>query len=224
MARFPALVDTLAMVDGRERGVLDHMGREVREAGLIQTTKRGRGSAEMTSLDAAHLILGVYGADGRGAAAAAAERLGAMPTLRLPGMEKPGSQVPGAVAAIQQQTTVAGAVAAVIESGNLLAAQTPRTQGTLPVIGPLYAQSLLGMELEDWPQGIAVLLRIHRPSLEVYLQFAWRGARHIEETTMLFRPAGQAVDGFKALAAVEHQTFVHTRVFAAFHKVLYPDA
>lgn len=61
MARLPALVDVIANVDDRPRGAIDFVARAVREAGFIQTTKRGRGAAEMTAADAAALLLGCYG-------------------------------------------------------------------------------------------------------------------------------------------------------------------
>lgn len=222
MARLPALVDALAAVDGRERGVIDHMAREIREAGLIQTTKRGRGSAEMSSLDAAHLILGIYGSDGRGTAAEAARSLGQLPVLRIPFLSPaPGVTLPNGVGAAQHQTTLAGVVAAVIEAGAQLATQTPRTQGTLPVLGPLYPPSSDGLELENWPEGIAVLLRLHRPSLEAFVQFAWPGPEQVDHHTILFVPGGPAIDGIKAIAAYEVHTMVHARIFQAMHRVLF---
>ncbi|WP_293827630.1 hypothetical protein [uncultured Brevundimonas sp.] len=218
MASLPTLVDALAAVDGRGRGVIDHMAREIREAGLIQTTKRGRGSAEMTSLDAAHLILGVYGSDGRGTAAAAAGVFGGLTTFEWP----LPPDLPHDVSAIQHQPNLATAIAAVIESGGRLAVQTARVQGTMPVLGPLYARSTDGLEVEDWPAGTAVLLRMHRPSLEAYVVMAWRGSHHVEEHTMIFVPAGPATGGFKDIAAFEVHTMVHGRVFQAMHRALYP--
>lgn len=218
MASLPTLVDALAAVDGRGRGVIDHMAREIREAGMIQTTKRGRGSAEMTSLDAAHLILGVYGSDGRGTAAAAAGVFGGLVTFKLPLPDG----LPRDVTAIQRQPNLATAVAAVIESGGRLAVQTPRVQGTMPVLGPLYPASNDGLELEDWPAGTAVLLRMHRPSLEAFVVMAWQGSHHVQEHTMIFAPAGPATEGFKDIAAFEVHTMVHGRVFQAMHRALFP--
>ncbi len=218
MASLPGLVDALAKVDGRDRGVIDHMAREIREAGLIQTTKRGRGAAEMTSLDAAHLVLGVYGSDGRGTAATAAREFGRLATFAMP-LPK---GLPATVDAIQHQPNLATAVAAIIESGAKLATQTPRVQGTLPVLGPLYPATTDGLELEDWPHGTAVLLRMHRPSLEAYITMAWPGRALVEEHTMMFVPGGPAIDGFKAIAAFEVHIMVHARVFQALHGVLYP--
>lgn len=224
MARLPALVDALTGVDGRDRGVMDHMAREIREVGLIQTTKRGRGSAEMTSQDAAHLLLGVYGSDGRGSAAEAARILGPLRVLRLPGLSEPagGRWHPGAEA-IQNQLTLAGAVAAVIELGKQLADQSIRTQSTLPVLGPMFEQPKDGLELEGWPDGLSVMLRIHRPTLEAYLVLAWRGARRVEEHTVLFAPGRAQADGVRPISAFEVHTLVHARVFRALHRVLYAE-
>lgn len=59
MARLPALIDTLSTHDARGRPTIEHIARLVREAGFIQTTKRGRGAAEMTEADAAALLIGL---------------------------------------------------------------------------------------------------------------------------------------------------------------------
>ncbi|HEX4196219.1 MAG TPA: hypothetical protein VHZ26_02130 [Caulobacteraceae bacterium] len=59
MARLPALIDDLAKHDPRGRATVEHVARVVREAGLIQTTKRGRGAADMTVSDAAALLIGL---------------------------------------------------------------------------------------------------------------------------------------------------------------------
>lgn len=214
----------MTAVDGRSRGVLDHMAREIREAGLIQTTKAGWGAAAMTSLDAAHLILGVYGSTGRGTAAAAAEalsglRVGFMSEI----MARMHPDLHPRVLTIQQQPTLAEAVAAVIEIGDELAEQTLRTQSTLPVIGPLYPETLDGRELEDWPQGLSVMLRIAHPTLEPYLLFAWRGSEHVQDHAVAYDWANATPDGKRALASYELHTLVHTNVFRAMHRVLYAD-
>lgn len=75
MARLPALIDTVADLDGRDRGSVASVARAVREAGLISTTNRGRGAADMTSADAAALLLGLFGADGASRSVEGAKRL-----------------------------------------------------------------------------------------------------------------------------------------------------
>ena len=61
MARLPALVDAIAAHDGRGRATIVHIARKVRDAGLIQSTTRGAGAAEMTCRDAAILLTAVNG-------------------------------------------------------------------------------------------------------------------------------------------------------------------
>jgi len=59
MAKLPALVSALATGDGRDHATIDYFARTLREAGLLPTTKRGVGSAEMTPREAASLLIGV---------------------------------------------------------------------------------------------------------------------------------------------------------------------
>lgn len=63
MAKLPALVTALSKCDERERTTLDHYARVIREAGLIPTTKRGSGAAEMTFREAANLLIAANTAD-----------------------------------------------------------------------------------------------------------------------------------------------------------------
>lgn len=221
MASLPDLVDALARIDGRDRGTIDYAAREIREAGLIQTTKRGRGSASMTALDAAHLLLGLYGGKGRGTAAEAAGTLGSLPLLDFFPPSKP---LPQALVAIEGQPTFAHVVAATIQLGRSLAIQTPRTQGTMPVIGYLNQPPTAGMEVEDWPAGISVMMRINRPLLEPYINFAWVERDSIEEHTVIAKPAGPlGTDGLKAVTAHETISLVHTLAFSTLHTALFPE-
>jgi hypothetical protein len=57
MARLPSLVAALAKTDGRDIKNLGWIARVAREAGLITTTKRGAGAADMTARDAANLLI-----------------------------------------------------------------------------------------------------------------------------------------------------------------------
>jgi hypothetical protein len=63
MARLPALVAALARTDGRDAETLGWIARVAREQGLITTTKRGTGAAEMTPRDAANLLIAANVAD-----------------------------------------------------------------------------------------------------------------------------------------------------------------
>jgi hypothetical protein len=57
MARLPTLVRCLAECDGREVATVDHWARTVREHGYIETTKRGAGASNVTTSDAAKLLI-----------------------------------------------------------------------------------------------------------------------------------------------------------------------
>lgn len=224
MARLPALVDALAAVDGRERGVLDHMAREIREAGLIQTTKRGRGSAEMSSLDAAHLLLGVYGSNGRGTAAEAASIFGSLQVLHLPNeTSSPIETWPTEVWSAQCRRTLADAIAVIIDAGRNLAKTTSMAQGSLAVHGPFHPHDESSLELEDWPNGTSVLLRLHRPHIEAYLQFAWPGAESVDNHTITFIKEGAAFGGSDSIVAYETNVLVHTRLFQTMHRALFAE-
>jgi len=59
MARLPALIDDLAAHDVRGRSTVEVAARMIREAGLIRTTKRGRGGEDVTWSDAAALLIGI---------------------------------------------------------------------------------------------------------------------------------------------------------------------
>lgn len=58
----PALVSALAACDGREPINISHWARSIREARLIETTKRGSGASPVTSADAAMLLMALNGA------------------------------------------------------------------------------------------------------------------------------------------------------------------
>lgn len=224
MVRFPKLVDALAKADGRPRGVLGHMAREIREAGLIQTTQAGWGAAPMTSLDAAHLILGVYGSSGRGDAADAAAVLGPLRPAVFSRMMTGGADTHPAVKVVAAQPTLAEAVAAVIELGPQLAVQTVRTQSTLASLSMFAAGDEDARALEGWPEGLSAMMRITRPGLEPHLHFAWRGAERVEDTYLDYmwgRPDGE---GRRPLAAFEVSTFVHGGIFRAMHQTLFSGA
>lgn len=62
MAKLPALIAKLAPLDGRSMETLAHVARVIRERGLMTTTKRGVGAAEMTVRDATNLLIALNGA------------------------------------------------------------------------------------------------------------------------------------------------------------------
>jgi hypothetical protein len=71
VAKLPALVSALASCDDRDLPTLEHIARVIREAGLLPTTKRGSGAADMGPKEAALLLIGANSAASpRGAAEA----------------------------------------------------------------------------------------------------------------------------------------------------------
>lgn len=112
MARLPALVDALSLVDGRERVAIDNIARAVREAGFIQTTKRGRGAAEMTTQDAAALLVGLYGA---GTMVDAPGTLKGFSQARRKAPAPLPEDAPAALGPLHRSRTLLDAVAQVIE-------------------------------------------------------------------------------------------------------------
>lgn len=75
LARLPALVDAITAHDPRGRPTIAHIARQVRNAGLIESTKRGAGAAKMTFRDAAILVIGAYGDTNPAGAVEAVERM-----------------------------------------------------------------------------------------------------------------------------------------------------
>ena len=124
------------------------------------------------------------------------------------------------VEVVAQQPTLAEAVAAVIELGPSLAEQTVRTQSTLPVISHV-PDGAGGRELEDWPDGLSVMLRIVRPTLEPSLYFGWRGADQVDDIHVDYMFGRPGTDGRRQLAAYESSTLVHARIFRAMHHTIY---
>jgi hypothetical protein len=62
VAKLPTLIAKLAQLDGRSMETLAHVARVIRERGLMTTTKRGAGAAEMTVRDATNLLIALNGA------------------------------------------------------------------------------------------------------------------------------------------------------------------
>ena len=158
MARLPALIDALAAADGRPRRSVDHVAREVREAGFIQTTKRGRGAAEMTSLDAAYLLLGLYGAATPADAKAAAQEMAEFRNI------VPGSVYPE-LEAIRAAPNLLHALAALIELSPLFAPPDSRADNFMEIGGEARHPELL-------PKGWTVHLTFMRPVVSVWLALA----------------------------------------------------
>lgn len=123
MARLPALVDVIADIDDRPRGAIDFVARAVREAGFIQTTKRGRGAAEMTEADAAALLLGCYGSR---EPTQAVETLQGFAELGRAKTRKRAAPAPSWLTGLMKAKTAFDAVAAAIEVAPVIERQAER--------------------------------------------------------------------------------------------------
>jgi hypothetical protein len=79
VVKLPVLISKIAPFDGRSPDALAHVARLVRERGYIATTKRGSGAAEMTTRDAANLLIALHGSDSPKRAPEAVERFRTLP-------------------------------------------------------------------------------------------------------------------------------------------------
>lgn len=178
MASLPNLVTAIAQVDDRERATIDHFARVIREAGFIQTTKRGSGSAAMTVRDAANLLIGLNGAESAKAALLAIPRFR---SLRAHYAVAENDEFDGVFARIKEAPTFGDALEAVIEgAGELMlsfGAYVKEAYGPEHVsdfaFGPL-AQVRLEVELRRAPVANATIRIVRTPGGEEIEAYAWR--------------------------------------------------
>lgn len=206
MARLPALIDALTHADGRPRRAVDHVAREVREAGLIQTTKRGRGAAEMTTLDAAYLILGLYGAANPADAAEAAEELAAYVNVAR-------RKVPAPLRPIKTAPDLVHALAALIELAPLIAPATRDTDAML--------EASIYQPADAWPAGYTVHMTFTRPDRGPTMRLVYADAEAdggINETYFIFHGAGldRPID-----TAIKTTVRINGDLFRAVHRALF---
>jgi hypothetical protein len=205
MARLPALIDALTAVDGRPRKAVDHVAREVREEGLIQTSGRGRAAAHMTAVDAAYLIIGLYAAATPGEAKAAARELSTLKGFWL-GIK------PAELRPLKTAPDLVHTIAALIELAPLIAPSIGLSEPALDSgsIGPMHPEV-----------GYAVHLLFHRPKRSVQLRLARRDRKRDiwdrEVIEVMFDGPGQSNEQ----AAVETVTRVTGPVFRAAYDVLF---
>ena len=211
MARLPALIDALTTCDERPRGTIDHVARTLREAGLIQTTKRGRGAAEMTPRDAAALVLGLYGlAD---ASPDAIAQVQVLADLKRSGKAiRNGSPfgehdpLPNMLRPVTTAPTLLDAVAALIELAPLLSDSVGSTGAT--ITGRFVAA-----------------LELRRPRLGASIQITWRSAApDVQGVSIGFPPAGYRPVRVSAPAAYAVTTRIMRPILTTLHNTLFPQA
>lgn len=204
MARLPAVVDALTSIDERPRATIDNAVRGVREAGLVQTTKRGRGAAEITPFDAGILLLGVYGTDQAVRAPQAASRFSNLPRMT-------NNLLPQALARVAAAKTLGEAVGAVIEASRTQAALTLEVDHWLEVGAPAQPASLDG--------DFAAQLVLHRPHEWAELRIVWQpavGRRPTREVVIFGRPPERPMAG--SFTAKLGPTY-----FIRLHETLFPS-
>lgn len=196
MARLPALVDALVAVDGRERVVVDNIARAVREAGFIQTTKRGRGAADMTCDDAAALLVGLYGSAGMIDAPRVVEAFTQARRRHPVGAIRGG---PAILGPLLRARTLMDAVARVIELGDVLD-PVDRLGAPAPGLG-------------------RITLTLHRPHLHASIGVMWRVAEdQVFEIEMTYAERGPA-----QTPPYDVATEVRTPILITLHRATAPS-
>lgn len=211
MARLPALIDALTTCDERPRGAIDHVARTLREAGLIQTTKRGRGAAEMTARDAAALLLGLYGlAD---ASPDAIAQVQVLADLKRSGKAtrngSPSGEydpLPDVLQPVAAAPTLLDAVAALIELAPLLDDNVGSKGAT--ITGRFIAS-----------------LELRRPRLGASIQITWHSAApEIQGVGIGFQAAGYRLVRVSAPVAYAVTTRIMRPILTTLHNTLFPQA
>lgn len=220
VARLPALVDAFCEIDERPRGSIDHVARVVREAGLIQTTKRGRGAADMTAEDAAWLLLGLYSIGQASDAAIAARLYAALPavSLRQAPTDSGPADAPPHLEVFRPGMPLIKAITSVIEMAPLLASTTPLTRAAMHFEAWHHGAA--------WPQGISALLTIRRPNPTAELTFAWKGERNgaaVVNQSFLFQRRGSRSSP-AAQKPTDFISLIHSGAFSVLHQALFPSS
>lgn len=199
MVRLPGLIDALTACDGRDRGSVDHVARTVREAGFIQTTGRGMAASPMTALDAAALVLSLYGlAD---ATARSMTDLRGLTELRRRKPQRNGSALgevaplPDAFIALQRAPTLLGACAALIELGGVLGGRGRA--------------------------AVRAQMRLRRPLQSAVIRMTWSDDDGPQTLDLSYRAAGREPASADQAYAVE--TTVLTRTFVTLHRAVFDD-
>ena len=119
MARLPALIDNLAKHDTRGKPTVELIARTIREDGLIRTTKRGRGAAEMSASDAVALLIGLCVAETPSAAPQAVRIfLSLVPTIPLHAdTGQRADELPSPLSHVAKASSFGDALSALIAEG-----------------------------------------------------------------------------------------------------------
>ncbi|MCJ2115138.1 hypothetical protein MKK65_00740 [Methylobacterium sp. J-001] len=113
MALFRDLISSVAQAEGLSEMTVTGIGQYLRDAGYISKHGRGKAAAQMTSADAANLLIGVNASD---LAKNAVEAVKSYSELRIVREGKNGFSDKTIGAAFSRSTTLANAIRIVIES------------------------------------------------------------------------------------------------------------
>ncbi len=205
MARLPALIAALADLDGRPRSAINHYARTIREAGFIQTTKRGVGAAAMTARDAAALVIGLYGAQDAASSASTVEAFQALPIKRTR-----SPYIPPLVKSFSQTDSLIDALAAIIELAPRIVPHR--------VFDDYERIDKISLPVEA--RGFDVQVSFYRPLLHAELQVSFYG---VAEAAALHIVQAGAPDRSRT-SAYEVVTTVNSLVFVKLHGILFPAA
>ena len=227
MARLPALVERFADIGHHDRGAVDHVAREIREQNWIQTTKRGRGAAEMTPRDAAALTVALYAAE------TLPDRLAALPVFLemvrgeqwlMGAIDSPSSLEP-----LVQASSFGQALELLFEQGSLF---------ELPTDWRLHDASWTGLGHIDVlraraPRGPSVVVRLQQIDPRAMISFVWPNrAASVSPVGALVLSYGPKLDAAARKAADESLQATGRRVtveldatiFKAVHQTLFCEA
>jgi hypothetical protein len=189
----------MTALDGRPRGAVEHIAREVREKGFIQTTKRGLGASDMTARDGAALVLGLYGAsDAVGVAHALAS------ISELPARQPRGDYdklLPELVPVVQSASALDG-IASLIELA--------------PNLRPMPGRKGVGTSTLS---PIRATVTLTRPRPQVSIRLAWTSAEKDRTLELDFKHARGPGNG-----PYEVVTHLRGTIFIELYRTLLPAA
>lgn len=183
MARLPGLIAALAKTDGRDDKALTWLARVARERGLITTTKRGLGAAEMTARDAANLLIAAIVAEAPAEVLARTEMVrGFVPEYLPPAAIR---DEPGVLGEISRAATFGDALAAAIEGASellvLIATHVEKRFADEPNAGlreHALGMNFVGFDIEFESRGgapTAVKMALwERAGLQRHEHYVWR--------------------------------------------------
>ncbi len=219
MARLPALIDALARHDRRGYSTIAHIARQVRDNGLILSSKRGVGAAVMTVKDAATLLLATCGdSSPQGAVAAVHHLRSLVPHPDDPNRDMQREDMPTWMDFLREKVGFADAVERLIANAPAIAEwhEAYMLEWEQPTSGVSEAEfSMQWMVVKSaaaggsFRPGYARALRVvsYVPGLaaEIHLGRPWKGLEEVEAFHEHYAPV-EAWEAAPASEAMPSQT------------------